>query len=69
MYMKILTDSGKFHVVKLDPSQYTVEGLLHDLYQSKGYADSNEEEYSAEESEASEESEEEVEVSADETAE
>ena len=47
MYVKKLREGGEgaWEVVKLDPSQYTVEGLLLDVYLAKGWAESNEAEY------------------------
>ena len=47
VYMKSLMDSGEWNVIQLDPSAFSVEGLLHDLYQSKGYSEASEEEYLA----------------------
>ena len=38
---------GSWEVIKLDPSAHTVEELLHDLYQSRGWADAEEAEYEA----------------------
>ena len=54
LYMKSLTESGEWNVIQLDPSQYTVEGLLHDLFLAKGYTDATEEEYLAQTSPAEE---------------
>lgn len=49
LFVKKLREGGEgeFEVIKLDPSQYTVEGLLLDVYMAKGWAEATEEEYEA----------------------
>ncbi len=53
-YMKSLKDDGSFNVIQLDPSEHTVEGLLQDLYEAKGYAPASEEEYAEQVAKANE---------------
>ena len=49
MYFKILEADadGKFQVIQVDPSLFNLEGLLNDLYVSKGWAVATQAEYEA----------------------